>query len=321
MKQSGIIFNIQRYTIHDGPGIRTELFLKGCPLSCLWCSNPESQAKTMQPGIYTSKCLGTDKCGSCKSACQSEGSLIFKEGKLAFINQEICTGCMKCADLCPADAIKPWGQLMHVEEVMEIVRRDMEYYRSSQGGVTISGGEPLMQSAFAAEILKACQKEQIHTCLESTFCTDWNMIEEVIPYADLLITDIKHMDAKKHRQYTGVSNEKILKNIHRLTELKKRLIIRIPVIPGVNDDMDNMKATADYIIETLKNRVQQLQLLGFMRLGEEKYASIGRNYPMADRNVDQARLHEQIGKLSNYFKQRGIRCIAGTTVSENGGAN
>ncbi|MCQ4638289.1 glycyl-radical enzyme activating protein [Anaerovorax odorimutans] len=319
MAREGIIFNIQRYTIHDGPGIRTELFLKGCPLTCRWCGNPESQSQGIVPGVYTAKCIGKDKCGFCETACAEAGSLVFEENKLVSIDRKRCINCMKCADQCPADAIKQWGRKMTAEEAMEVIRRDKAYYQSSQGGVTVSGGEPLTQSEFTADLFERCQKEGIHTCLESTFCTDWSLIERVVPYADLLITDIKHMDPEAHRKHTGVSNERILENLKRLSKLGKEMIVRIPVIPGVNDDMENMRATCDFIIRDLGNRVSQLQLLSFMRLGEEKYASLGRPYPMGDVNLDRKQFNKHIQTLANYFNGRGVSCTAGTTAGEDGG--
>lgn len=294
----GSIFNIQRYTIHDGPGIRTEIFMKGCPLSCKWCGNPESRAQEVQVGFYASKCIGKDKCGLCRDVCEQE------DGQ--------CIGCMKCAESCPSDAIKQWGTIVSIEEVMDIIRRDVNYYESSGGGVTISGGEPLLQAEFTKAILKQCRDEGFHTCLESTFCVDWNIIVDVTNHADMLITDIKHMDDKLHERYTGVSNQKILENLARLSGLEKPIIIRIPVIPGINDDVGNMEETADFILGEMGGRVQTIQLLPFMRLGEEKYQSLGMDYPMKELDFDRDRFQQQIRDLATYFAKRGIRCQVGT---------
>ncbi len=311
MSKKGNIFNIQRYTIHDGPGIRTEVFMKGCPLSCRWCGNPESQTVSVQPGVYTSRCIGEDKCGLCKEVCDA-GALIFTDGRLTAVKRALCMNCMKCADSCPADAIKQWGEQISVEEVMEAVRRDAKYYESSGGGVTVSGGEPLVQVDFVAEIFARCREERIHTCLESTFCAEWRVIEKAVEDADMLITDIKHMDSAVHKEHTGVSNELILENLKKLVSLGKPVIVRIPVIPGFNDDMQNMEATADFIINELGNGVQQLQLLSFMRLGEEKYASLGIKYPMTDVDVDRENFNEKIKGFAEYFTSRGINCLVGT---------
>ena len=202
MSQQGIIFNIQRFTIHDGPGMRTELFLKGCPLRCRWCSNPESWTAHIQPGIYKSKCISRKNCGSCEEACPAEGTLKFTRGKLTLIDRSTCTNCLACYQACPSDAIKQWGQSMSVEDCMKEIRKDRGYYERSGGGVTVSGGEPLIQSDFVAELFQACKDEGIHTCCESTFCADWKEVEKVLPYTDLIISDIKHMDSRIHKEYT-----------------------------------------------------------------------------------------------------------------------
>lgn len=216
VSQQGIVFNIQRFTIHDGPGVRTELFLKGCPLRCRWCSNPESWKPYIEPGIYKTKCISLKKCGMCQDNCPDKTMLQFYRGKLTSIDRTKCTNCMACYDDCPSDAIKQWGKVMTVEECMKEIRRDMGYYERSGGGVTVSGGEPLMQSDFAAELFKACKEEGIQTCLESTFYANWKEIEKVLPYTDIIISDIKHMDRDIHKQYTGVYNDKILRIRSRL---------------------------------------------------------------------------------------------------------
>lgn len=319
MSQEGIIFNVQRYTIHDGPGIRTELFLKGCPLACQWCGNPESQAGNMEPGVYPSKCIGKDKCGCCVSVCQA-GSLNFEGQTLVSIERTQCVNCIKCAEVCPSEAVKAWGRKMTVEQAMDIILRDIEYYRDSQGGVTVSGGEPLTQADFVEALFERCQKEKIHTCLESTFCVDWTTVEKGIRYADLLITDIKHMNPEAHREHTGISNERILENLQRLAGQGKEMIVRIPVIPGVNDDMGNMEATADFILDKLGNQVTQLQLLRFMRLGQEKYASLGIPYHMETVEIDQDAFNGKMKDLVEYFNSRGIRCAAGFATGDDKGA-
>lgn len=334
----GNIFNIQRYTIHDGPGIRTELFLKGCPLSCKWCGNPESWALEVEPGVYTSKCIGKETCGLCRDACPYGEKLDFTEDVLTAIDRSLCIGCMACAKVCPADAIRQWGQVMSVEEAMEVVLRDRHYYESSGGGVTVSGGEPLLQADFVAELFRRCKAEGIHTCLESTFCVDWGIVEKVLPHTDLLISDIKHMDPEIHQRGTGVSNEKILENLRSLSRTSaqatglakpaKPVILRIPVIPGFNDDMENMEKTADFILEEMsvcqkmggadakEGPVQMLQLLSFMRLGEEKYKSLGMSYEMEGVEVDREAFQRQMDGFADYFNGRGIPCIVGTKEKE-----
>lgn len=312
MSQQGVIFNIQRFTIHDGPGIRTELFLKGCPLRCEWCSNPESWAAYIQPGIYKTKCISRKKCGACEEACPVEGALHFIRGKLTSIDRSQCTNCLACYEACPSDAVKRWGQSLSVEECMKEILRDRGYYERSGGGVTVSGGEPLLQSDFVAELFKACKEEGIQTCCESTCYVDWKEIERILPYTDIVISDIKHMNTEIHKRYTGVPNERILENLKKLAGDGRELILRIPVIPNINDDMDNIKDTTDFILGELGGRVRTLQLLSFMRLGEEKYASLGMPYKMEDVKVNRKSFQKHVDEIAEYFNSRGIHCLVGT---------
>lgn len=311
-KDTGIVFNVQRFTIHDGPGIRTELFLKGCPLRCEWCSNPESWLYHMQAGIYSSKCISQEKCNACKNACPVDGALCFEDGKLIKINRDICTNCMKCYQACPSDAIKAWGKEMTVDECMEIILKDRGYYEKSGGGVTVSGGDPVIQMDFVVELFRRCKEEMIQTCLEFTFYAEWSTIEKVLPYTDIIISDIKHMDTNVHRKHTGRENHLILENLKKLADLNKEIILRIPVIPGVNDSNDNLEKTADFILNEMGGNVRTLQLLSFMRLGEEKYQSLGIPYKMENIVVDRKAFTEKVKKMAEYFNGRGIHCQVGT---------
>jgi pyruvate formate lyase activating enzyme len=308
----GIVFNVQRFTIHDGPGLRTELFLKGCPLRCRWCSNPESWNTFMQPGVYKKKCISRKKCGMCEEVCPEENIFTFMRGKLSAIDRSKCMNCLKCSDACPSDAIKQWGKPMSVEECMDIILKDRGFYERSGGGVTVSGGEPLLQSDFVMELFKACKEKGLQTCCESTFHVPWEEIEKILPYTDLIISDMKHMNQEVHKKYTGVTNNLILENLKKLMEEKRELILRIPVIPGINDDMDNIKATADFILDELGGEIRALQLLSFMRLGEEKYTSLGIPYQMQDVKVNRRSFQKKIESIAEYFNSRGIHCMVGT---------
>ncbi|SCI54681.1 4-hydroxyphenylacetate decarboxylase activating enzyme [uncultured Roseburia sp.] len=281
--KKGIVFNIQRFTIHDGPGIRTEVFLKGCPMHCKWCSNPESIQPNRQLGIYPAKCISKDKCGACLKACPKEGKpLEFSpEGIITGSNSQ-CLSCMRCAAACFTHAIKSWGEVMTVEEVMEAVMKDETYYKKSGGGITLNGGEVAVQWEFALEILKACKNKNIHTCVETSMHCSPDIIQKFYKYTDLIFTDIKNMDSEVHKQWSGAGNELILKNIEQTAKAGVKMVIRIPVIPQINDSDENLRKTAAFIRDHLGSSVVQIQLLPYRKMGTEKYASLGLAYPMGE---------------------------------------
>ena len=267
----GLIFNIQRFSIHDGPGIRTTVFFKGCPLRCRWCSNPESWND--YPEIVTNDVKCT-KCGRCQPVCPVDAIVVDQEGRK--LNRSICNLCLKCANVCPTGSLAVTGQWMTVGEVMKEVEADGLFYQNSGGGVTLSGGDPLRQWEFALELLKDCKEKGIHTAIETSGYAPWEVLAKILDYTDLALFDIKHMDAARHQWGTGKGNELILNNARR-TAAKVRTWLRVPLIPGYNDSEENLKAVARLGLEI---GAEKVSLLPYHIWGKSKYGRLGRQYPM-----------------------------------------
>ena len=306
------VVNTQRFTVHDGPGIRTELFLKGCPLRCEWCSNPETYEPFPQVGVHPEKCIG---CGYCLKACAAHGKNALQVGTntVVGIDRALCDNCLLCEDECMSGALTVWGKKMTVDEAMDLIRRDREFYDRSGGGVTLSGGEALLQWRFCRDLLRRCKEEGIHTCLESALYVNPRAIDEVAPYVDLFITDIKQMDSDIHKKYTGVGNELILKNIKKLADMDMPTIIRMPIIPGFNDNETYIDETADFILKQLNNKPQQIQMLKYRPLGEGKAGALGLPLQMkAIKIEDQEGFENQIRGFAKRMTDKGIPAIAGS---------
>ncbi|HWQ75482.1 MAG TPA: glycyl-radical enzyme activating protein [Syntrophomonas sp.] len=315
--KEAVIFNIQKFTVHDGPGIRTTIFFKGCPMSCLWCSNPESIKPYPQVGVFKKDCIGIDVCGRCLHACphQNEQILQTDNGKVAGIDRNKCRNCLLCAEACPNDTLKVYGRKYSLREVMKIIMEDRQFYRESNGGVTCGGGDPMFQYQFVRELFKECKRYGVHTCLESELQCKREAIEEVLPFTDLLITDIKIMDNVKHQQYTGAKNELILDNIKFAVDQGAKVIIRTPVVPGYNNDEGNIHATARFVSEQLKNKIVQFQLLPYRLLGTEKYESLGIPYPMGEMKQPAREDYEpNIRHLAQIMAGYGVPAVAGSNV-------
>jgi pyruvate formate lyase activating enzyme len=270
---SGVVFNIMRFCVHDGPGIRTTVFLKGCPLRCFWCHNPESQDPDPRLVLRTDRCL---QCGSCLDVCP-EGAIIERGGKIETLSVR-CKQCGTCAKSCPSDAREIIGRTMTVEEVMAEVEKDAVFYEESGGGVTFSGGEPLAQHRFLLALLRASKERGYHTVVDTSGFASPAIIEEVSPLTDIFLYDLKSMDEEIHRKTTGVPLAPVLHNLRLLARQGKPVIARLPLIPGVNDGAANLEAVGE-LLASLSNIIA-IQLLPFHATGAEKYARLGMPWPM-----------------------------------------
>ena len=299
-KAEGIVFDIQRFNVHDGPGIRTVVFLKGCPLTCLWCSNPESQKLDPEIMHQQDQCIS---CGKCLHACKY-GAVT--QERLGTVDRNKCVGCGECANICPTGALVLKGESMTVEQVIQALKKDYVLYRKSGGGVTLSGGEPLVQWKFTTELLKACKAQGWHTAMEtSAFCSE-EAIESVFPFLDLTLLDIKSMDDHTHKAATGVTTEKILQNAVRIAQLSK-VIIRVPVIPSINATEEDLQRICDFT-KKLKD-VDTIHLLPYHAYGENKYELLGLDYPMGMdfKPLDQ----EDLAGLRNFVENQGLKAQIG----------
>ena len=291
---SGTIFDIKRFAVHDGPGIRTTVFFKGCPLRCLWCHNPESMRIERQIVFFESKCIG---CGECFKRCPNGAVEATPQGRSYY--RDKCTLCGTCVQYCYAEATVMQGKIVSVEEVIEEVKKDMPFYENSKGGVTLSGGEPMMQPEFCIAILRESKKAGMHTALDTSGYAKWEVFRRILEYVDLVLYDIKHMDPLKHKEYTGLSNELIFANLMKLDKLNIPIEIRMPMIPGLNDSEDNLSAASQFLSE-MKN-IERIKLLPYHRLGEGKYERLDMEYKM--KNIeppDKARMEQ----LSEFVKCR-----------------
>lgn len=295
----GLVFDIQRFSIHDGPGIRTIVFLKGCPLSCRWCSNPESQSLKSVVMYQEMNCI---HCGRCIAACK-KGAISINNKE--FINRDICTACGECVNVCPASALTLKGRKMTVEQVIKELKKDAINYRRSGGGITLSGGEPLVQSDFSMELLKACKAQGWHTAIETTGYGTLEAIEKVFPYIDLALMDLKNINSDIHKEYTGVSNEIILNNALRISQITQ-MVVRVPVIQEFNSSEKSILEICKFA-KNLKN-IETIHLLPYHTYGENKYKLLGRDYLMKEsRNLNS----DEIEKLEKIVESQGFNCIIG----------
>lgn len=294
----GIVFNIQKFSIHDGPGIRTTVFLKGCPLKCLWCSNPESQLEKIQILYDYKQCV---HCLQCVQTCPQKA--------IQHINQRIhidfqkCVGCLQCVNHCPQKALSYEGEYKNVDDVVEICLQDVDFYEESNGGVTISGGEGMSQPDFIKELVQALKKHHIHLAIETTGYIEQSVFHELAPLFDLLLFDIKHYDRQKHFTGTGVYNDLILENFQWAIKHGIKVLPRIPVIPEFNATLDDAKGIAEMLLHF---GAHDVQLLPFHQFGEKKYELLNKEYQYKNKK---ALYPEDLKDYQQIFLDMGLHCF------------
>lgn len=270
------VFDIQRFALHDGPGIRTTIFVKGCPLDCLWCHNPESKRFQPQLSCLYKNCTG---CGRCVAACSRKVHHINEQGKHQ-IDYDRCVQCGACVDACYNKALKIYGQPRDTGELIELVMRDQDFYKRSRGGLTVSGGEPMSQFEAVLDLLKKAKQEGLHTCLDTSGFAKTERYEKIMEYVDLFLYDYKLTDPVKHRQYTGVDNEMIKKNIDFLCSRGKKLFLRCPIIPGINNEDEHYAEIAR--LSRIYDTIEQVNVMAYHDMAKSKAVQIGADYPLSE---------------------------------------
>lgn len=298
IERKAFIFNVQKYNMYDGPGVRTLVFFKGCPLRCKWCSNPEGLEKKYQVMFKRNSCID---CGACVSVCPAGIHSISKELKHE-VNQSIdCVGCRKCEDVCPESALSIVGQIKTVSELMEIIEEDKMFYDTSGGGVTLGGGEVTMQSEFAANLLMVCKQEGINTAIETCGYAKLESMLQVAEFTDLFLFDLKHIDPERHYQLTGVRNERILENLKELLHRRYNVKVRMPLLKGINDNQDEIERVIAFLMpfRDYKN-FKGIDLLPYHKLGVNKYTQLGMDYPI---DGDPSLSSEELTMIESWVKK------------------
>ena len=297
----GIVFDIKKFSIHDGPGIRTTVFFKGCPLSCWWCHNPESQASEPELVFRESRCI---RCGACLEVC-TQGAISW-DGDVVSTDGERCTLCGDCVQVCYAEAREIAGQEMTAAQVMTEIERDIPFYDESDGGVTFSGGEPLLQRDFLLALLRACKEKEIHTALDTCGFATWETLDSIRKHVDLFLYDLKLMDDAKHRKFTGVSNKLILANLQALSLRGHDIILRVPIIPGINNDNENIRQIGTFAAAL--PHLNQVDILPYHHAAVEKYRRLKKVYGLPETHPPS---DERMAKIAQILEEFGLQVKTG----------
>jgi pyruvate formate lyase activating enzyme len=293
------VISITRMTTHNGPGMRTLILFKGCPLRCLWCSTPESQIGKPELGVFTDKCI---HCDQCLQACP-ENAIQLTEKTLS-VDRSLCNNCGKCTKVCNSEALKILGLPLSAEDLVRESKKDLIFFRKSHGGVTLSGGEPLLDLEFNLELLPRLKEEGITVGMDTCGFVPWKNIESLLPYIDFFLWDVKHMDSEKHKQLTGVPNKLILKNARLIAECKVPIYIRLPLIPSYNDSQENLKKTCEFARGL--SSVVEVDLLPLHHLGKARYTSLNREYPIEGLALIN---EDELQNIKRLVESYGLRCV------------
>ena len=297
---TGLLMDVKRFAVHDGPGVRTTLFLKGCSLRCIWCHNPEGISPCPQTAYYAHKCIG---CGECARVCPA-GAQRMDAGRHRF-ERERCVACGACEEACLGEAMKLFGRTVTVDEAEAIALEDRAFYDHSGGGVTVSGGEPLLLADFVRALFERLKEQGVHTAVDTCGSMPWTAFEKVLPVADMFLFDVKHIDSDAHRALTGAGNERILDNLRRLSDANARIEIRMPLVPKANDDADVLKR----IVALLGSlNIETMRVLPYHSLARSKYAALGLPDTMPDVPSPD---DEHIARAVSILRAHGVNAVSG----------